>query len=559
MKALILAAGFGTRLLPYSVTLPKPLFTINCIPVIRYTIDCLIQAGCSEILINTHYLHNQIYDYISHNSFPIKIRTIFEPEILDTGGAVKNAKSYLADSDFFVINSDIMFDIDLGTLFKAHQDSGYLVSLVLHKHNKFNKIEIDQNNIIKNFNSSNNPYAFTGIQIMSSDIFNFMPLKDKFSIIDFYKNQGENNFKINALLLKKKYYWEDIGTIEAYKNSSIRYLTRAIKDPQNKSMQIDINKLAGDGSDREWFRVTSEHKTYIAADHGINPMHNSNKTVQLDSFVNIGKHLYKKGLFVPEIYNFDPFSGIAIVEDLGDTHLEQIVNSVNNKEKVLKLYKKVCDSLYNFSLKGFKNFDLNWTFETNQYSKELILQKECKYFIEAFVNTFLKQNINFKTFLNEFEFIAENCIDSAFTGLMHRDMQSKNIMVKNNQIFFIDFQSARQGPMEYDLASLLIDPYIRLDHKQKHEILSYVINKISINKNHSGNFDAKKFKHCYKYCCIARNFQILGAFSYLGIVKKKKQFIKYIPYALQTLKENIKLIDTKSIPKIINLIENLRL
>ncbi|MCD4742563.1 MAG: phosphotransferase, partial [Desulfobacteraceae bacterium] len=203
---------------------------------------------------------------------------------------------------------------------------------------------------------------------------------------------------------------------------------------------------------------------------------------------------------------------------------------------------------------GFKK---QWAFETEEYTKEVILERECKYFINAFVNTYLKKNVRFETFLKEFEFIADNSIDSSFTGLMHRDMQSKNIMVKNNSIFFIDFQSARKGPLEYDMASLLIDPYVKLNDKfdgsLKNKILTYFLSMITKKKN----IDAKHFKHCYKYCCVTRNLQILGAFSYLSKVKNKKQFEDFIPYALSSLKDHINLIDIKKTPKLNKLINSL--
>ena len=550
MKALILAAGFGTRLLPYTQTIPKPLFTINSMPVIRHTVEKLIYAGCTEIIINTHHLHDQIENYFKKNRFSINVKTIFEPIILETGGAVKNIKSLINNETFIVINSDILFDIDLDKIIKFHFGGNHLASLVLHKHEKFNTIEIDKNNLIINFNSSTNPYAFTGIHILSPEIFHLMPEKDIFSIIDLYKNLIKNKKKINAFILKTNYFWEDIGTIDTYKHSCMKYLSCSIENIN----QIKIQKLTGDVSDREWFRIATTKKTYIAADHGINTSNTSDTTTQLDSFLNIGNHLYNKKLPVPKIYNFDTFSGIAIVEDLGDTHLESIINK-SDDATIFTWYKKVCDSLLLFSKTGFMDFNKKWTFETEEYSRELILEKECKYFIDAFVNTYLKKNIRFKTFIDEFSFIADNCVNSSFKGLMHRDMQSKNIMIKNDSIYFIDYQSARKGPLEYDLASLLIDPYVKLENNLKDKIFAYFLDIMSIDKI----IDAKHFKHCYKYCCVTRNLQILGAFSYLSKVKKKKKFEAFIPYALASLKNHINLIDIKKTPKLNKFINNLKI
>jgi len=485
MKALILAAGFGKRLLPYTEAIPKPLFTIDSKPVIGHTIEKLIKAGCSDIIINTHHLYDQIENYIQAGTYPVKVDTIYEPDILDTGGAVKNIKAFIKNSTFIVINSDILFDIDLSDVIKFHHDNDLLASLVLHKHEKFNTIEIGSNNCIKNFNSSLDPYAFTGIQILSPKILNFMPDKNIFSIIELYETLIKNKHRINAFILKNNYFWEDIGTIETYKRSSMKYLSATIEN-QNQALinRIKVQKLKGDGSDREWFRITANNKTYIASDHGINTSSNkSNKACQLDSFIDIGNHLYNQGLPVPKIYNHDAFSGIAIVEDLGDTHLESVINSLEHEKEMFNWYKKVCNSIFSFSSNGLKGFKKQWAFETEEYTKEVILERECKYFINAFVNTYLKKNVRFETFLKEFEFIADNSIDSSFTGLMHRDMQSKNIMVKNNSIFFIDFQSARKGPLEYDMASLLIDPYVKLNDKfdgsLKNKILTYFLSMIT--------------------------------------------------------------------------------
>ena len=78
--------------------------------------------------------------------------------------------------------------------------------------------------------------------------------------------------------------------------------------------------------------------------------------------------------------------------------------------------------------------------------------------------------MDFDDYKNEFEVIADQALDGAVTGLMHRDCQSKNIMLKDNQVYFIDFQSARTGPLQYDLASLLIDPYVRLGQTLQAEL-----------------------------------------------------------------------------------------
>ena len=118
---------------------------------------------------------------------------------------------------------------------------------------------------------------------------------------------------------------------------------------------------------------------------------------------------------------------------------------------------------------------------------------------------------------------------------MHRDMQSRNIILKNDHFYFIDFQGGRFGPIQYDLASLLIDPYVELPRTVQNILLDFSVEilapAIKVHPHH--------FLSCYKYCAITRNLQILGAFGYLSRIKKKTYFEKYIPSAIKTLEVNL--------------------
>ena len=185
MKALILAAGFGTRLIPYSQKIPKPLFTLLSRPLLEHIISKLVDNGCEQILINTHHLHTQIKNFVTQIKYKynIDIQTIYEPVILDTGGAIANAKPYLQDSPFFVINSDIISSVDLNKVYEFHKKSNNIATLVLHDHDEFNKVQVNDQGYIQNFNSKTDALAFTGIQVLSPQIFNYFPDKKIFSSI----------------------------------------------------------------------------------------------------------------------------------------------------------------------------------------------------------------------------------------------------------------------------------------------------------------------------------------------------------------------------------------
>ncbi len=659
MKALILAAGFGTRLLPHTAATPKPLFTLNGIPIIQICIERLIYAGCTDIIINTHHLSDQIQEFVdrykseSTLASTVNITTIHEPTILNTGGAIRNVRNFMGSSPFIVINSDIISDIDLKKVWNFHlslNDGSTLnngntsqkccATLVLHDCHIFNKVVVSKNMFVNSFSSSalksepasidsglfadknNQLLAFTGVQVLSPEIFDYIySTKDKigdsqnaansssqlqfatepFSSIDLYSHLAEQGDLVKAFVCTD-IFWQDIGTPETYRDTAIKFLSaRQLNSNTSnglKSESYDIfpfvkriitEKLAGDGSDRGWFRCRlsdNPELSVIVADHGIynrtavkshDKPQEDDKPQEIDSFIDIGNHLYKQGISVPHIKGYDRFAGLVVLNDLGDVHLQDFILKIRRdtefeKDKenlILEHYKRVCDLAINFSIKGIDGFDDSWTFQTPSYSKDMILEKECLYFVEAFLQGYLKLDVKFDDFIEEFEFIADNALDGAFEGLMHRDMQSRNIMVKDGNYFFIDFQSARRGPLQYDLASLLIDPYVNLSDYIKESVLyecrdniGRIIEDGYINNNFFSRYSnyrdyLERFIKCYRYCALTRNMQMLGAFGNLSTNKGKSYFEQYIPVALKNLKTNVNFVDTNRISRLYSCITKL--
>jgi len=193
-----------------------------------------------------------------------------------------------------------------------------------------------------------------------------------------------------------------------------------------------------------------------------------------------------------KILGYDTFSGLVILEDLGDIHLQKVILDTHDPQKILKWYRAACDLIIDFSMCGGQGFDPGWTYQTPSYSRELILENECRYFVDAFLRGYLNLDIDFDSLFPPFNFIAGQCLDNALPGLMHRDMQSRNIMVTQDRLRIIDFQSARTGPMQYDVASLLIDPYVHvhLDTTMKESLLDHCAKAV----NKRTGFDKKQFK-----------------------------------------------------------------
>jgi aminoglycoside/choline kinase family phosphotransferase/dTDP-glucose pyrophosphorylase len=542
MKAMILAAGFGTRLLPHTRHTPKPLFTIGGRPLLDRIILSLVRAGCEAVIINTHHLHEQIERFVAGHHYEIPVLTRWEPEILGTGGAVKNVADFWDDAPFLVINSDIVFDIDLKALYRFHLNHIHPATLVLCDDPAFNSVTVTKGGLITGFRGQNQQDAprrssaltFTGIQVADPVLLNFIPDTTFSSIIDAYRSALASGMKIRAFIPPAG-SWKDIGTPERYRSTAFKKLapeafTRAY--PGYPGGPISRSRLKGDGSDRTWHRLHGAGRTLILADHGIRKQE---EVSEVDSFIAIGRHLYQKGLPVPRIYHYDAFSGLVFMEDLGDVKLQHVIHSSPDTDSVVHCYESVIDSLIRLNGDGAAGFDSAWTCQTKTYSKALIIEKECLYFVDAFLRRYLgldkDVDSSFKKLMSEFSSLADHALEYAVSGFMHRDMQSRNIMVKNDRFYFIDFQGGRIGPIQYDLASLLVDPYVNLPFAVRSRLLEYAARKLSSYTR----LDTRLFETCFHYCAITRSLQTLGAFGFLSRVKGKTYFESYIPAAVNTL------------------------
>ena len=555
MKALILAAGFGARLLPFTRHTPKPLFSIGGQRLLDIAIRRLIDAGCRAVMINTHHLHEKIETFMSHQRYDIPVFLRFEPGILGTGGAIGNAMDFWESDPFMVINGDIVTDIDLKAVYAHHIRNGNDATLALCNHPAFNQVEIGDRNRIMRFHAEPAPdrdaFTFTGIQVLSPAVLDYIPQKQFYSSIDAYRRMIEDGRRIQAYIAEGC-YWNDIGTPERYRQAAFdRMAADAFnRISPNPRPTIQTALLQGDGSDRKWFRMTSGSHSMIIADHGIR--NDPCQTAEVDAFIDIGNHLCRKNLPVAQIYSADRFAGLVFLEDLGDQHLQRFVKNAS-PGTLTQAYRSVIDLLLDFSSFGNQDFDPSWTFDTPRYDKRLILERECRYFLDAFVRGYLKIDACFEDLLPDFTFIAESALAFSVSGLMHRDFQSRNIMVRNGRFYVIDYQAARIGPVQYDLASLLIDPYVGLAQDVQEELLDYAVGKLS----EKTGIHARKIVHGYRFCEITRNLQILGAFAFLSRNKGKLHFEAYISPALATLKQRIATFDTAEIKSLRSLIESL--
>ncbi len=545
-KAFILAAGLGTRLKPYTLERPKPLFPIGGRLLLDITIRKLIREEFGPLLLNTHHLADQIKTFIRRQPYAAQIQIFHETRILGTGGALKNAAQQLqGQAPFIVINADILTDIDCKAAYTFHCTHPHPVTMVLHDCPQFNTVYVDDRQQVTGFQRSGGHttatstgnrrrLAFTGIHVIDPMVLDKMPAEAFVDIIDVYETLIASGHPIQAYIARN-HYWNDVGTPRRYRQAVLDHLLpqafqTAGGAPPSPAPQK--TQLKGDGSDRKWYRVATTEQSLILVDHGIRT---GSSPQQVDAFIDIGNHLYRQGAPLPRIRAHDRFAGLVLLQDLGQRHLQDVIRAQPVDDKREVIYQHVIDQLIKLSIDGHQGFDPAWTYQSKAYDQHLILDKECRYFIEAFVQTYMGLEESFDKFRAEFEYLAEGAVRNAINGFMHRDLQSRNIMWWEDKPYFIDFQGGRTGPIQYDLASLLIDPYVQLTPALQSRLLTYAVTQY--HRRQAVNQEV--FFKGYRYCAICRNLQMLGAFGYLSRVKNKPVFETYIPPAVRNLSANM--------------------
>jgi mannose-1-phosphate guanylyltransferase len=187
-------------------------------PILARNIEYLISHGITEIIVNAHHHSQQVVDYLKDvASFSLDIEVKVEPEILGTGGGIKNTEDFWGKEPFFVINSDILTDIDLAAVHQVHQTSGSLVTLVLHNCEPYNQVQVDEQWNITDIGKVNMPgrYAFTGIHVIDPEVLSRIPQGVFSDIIECYRQLIRMGKPVRACLVQG-HYWRDIGSIQSY-------------------------------------------------------------------------------------------------------------------------------------------------------------------------------------------------------------------------------------------------------------------------------------------------------------------------------------------------------
>lgn len=287
-----------------------------------------------------------------------------------------------------------------------------------------------------------------------------------------------------------------------------------------------IEPITNSASNRSYYKIQSENNTAIGT-HCIN-------TLETEAFEHLTTVFRNLQLPVPEIYVMDYEKKIYLQEFLAESSLFQIITKLketpDSEDEILTWYKKVIDWLLCFQIKPYESIDYSKCFPVSNFN-ETSIGWDLNYFKYYFLLPHFTQLNELKLetgYQKIIDFITK--IESQY--FMYRDFQSRNILVNNKDLYFIDYQGGRKGPLYYDLVSLLLQAQINLKWEQRFYLMEYyrqqLMNfKIVISKD--------IFENHFLIFALLRTFQVLGAYGYRGIIERKKYFIKSIPYALSNL------------------------
>jgi len=311
---------------------------------------------------------------------------------------------------------------------------------------------------------------------------------------------------------------------------------------------IKSTPLAQSGSDRQYFRLTSSNKTALG-------VYNKDSKENL-AFIEFTKHFLKKGMRVPQIYAEEPTMDVYLLEDLGDTTLFAYLTEQKKKsdftDELRLMYQKVLKELPRFQIVAGEDLNYSLCYPRSSFDKTSMmwdLNYFKYYFLKLAQIAFDEQELE-----NDFQRLTDYLLETEHQYFLYRDFQSRNIMIKDDEVYFIDYQGGRRGALQYDLASLLYDAKAAIPQKERDALLEFYMAEL---KNYV-LVDDKEFRAYFSAYVLIRIMQAMGAYGFRGFYEKKAHFLASIPYALENLSNVLAKLDLPiKLPTLIPVLEKM--
>ena len=285
-----------------------------------------------------------------------------------------------------------------------------------------------------------------------------------------------------------------------------------------------LDVIPQSGSNRIYFRIRTDERSYIAT---------YNENVQENrTFIYFSRHFRQQGCPVPEIYLVNESYTIYFQEDFGDLSLLAELERQGHNDSVYALFQQSLAALAKLQIRGDEGLDYSKTITSREFGKQAILS-DLLYFKYYFLDT-LQIPYDKERLIDDFEQLSAYLTRVDHKYFLFRDFQSRNIMLKEGGVHFIDFQGGMKGALQYDVASLLWQAKAELSDAWKDSLLGYYIEcaeSLLLKK-----IDRDSFISQYNGYVLIRLLQVLGAYGFRGLFERKAHFLISIPLALRNVK-----------------------
>lgn len=287
-----------------------------------------------------------------------------------------------------------------------------------------------------------------------------------------------------------------------------------------------IEPLPGAGSNRKYFRLKG--KESLIGVYGTSTEENR-------AFIYMARHFSQKGLPVPRILTESPDQSVYLQDDLGDTSLFQLIKqgreSGNFSDEETNILKRTIRLLPQIQFEGSKEMDFSYCYPLATFNRRSVLW-DLNYFKYCFLKA---TGLEFQENLleDDFERMADTLLQIEPQVFMYRDFQSRNVMIREEKPYFIDFQGGRKGPFYYDVASFLWQAKANYPDSLRQELLDEYLD--ALRPYHT--MDKEQFLTTLRHFVLFRTLQVLGAYGFRGYFEKKAHFIQSVPYAIENLRQ----------------------
>lgn len=520
--AFVLCAGLGQRLRPMTLATPKPLMPLWNRPLLAHTLETLAGWGVREVYLNAHWLPERLQAFMEAYTGPLALHVLREPELLGTGGGLRALAPHLKGRPFWLVNGDVVFDLDPAPIAEAFEASGRFAAAWLEPKRGPRTVEADYLGRITCWASPTpgveHTATFAGVSLLSPEALDYLPAgKAACSVVEAFEAAMMAGRFVRGVAVKGA-YWNDAGTPEAYLQAHrdarrlpalARYAAQAEALPAPEvaralalmgweAAETIVVPLGARGSKRTFWRLVGPRRAVIAI------AYETEGRAENARYAACAKALAKAKLPVPKVVADQP--GLLLLEDLGDRTFDAYAGK--RQEACGVAVRAVMEMLAAFHRADVGALPLEPPFDAALYDWEVGLYERFAAPLPAEAKA-------------EWARVRDALLGEP-NVLVHRDFQSTNLLWHRDRPHVIDFQGMRRGPALYDLASFLYDPYMEWGEAVVGDALAAYA---KASGRAVGELRAK-----LPYAGIQRLLQAIGAYHRLASVGQTR-FLRFAPIA----------------------------